>query len=157
MHIRVFQSFLYNNHSSKTRNTKNEVTKMTHPIVHFEIPVDNVIRAKKFYEKIFGWEMTKFPMPEGDYWIVRTTDVDKNMKPTTPGAINGGMMRRKSPKQQFMNYISVKSIDAMCKTITSNGGKIVMPKQEIGKGMGWIAAFKDPEGNIMGLHQEGEM
>lgn len=29
-----------------------------------------------------------------------------------------------------------------------------MPKQEIGKGMGWIAAFKDSEGNIMGLHEQ---
>ena len=130
---------------------------MKNSIVHFEIPADNVERAKKFYEKTFGWNIERFPMPGGDYWMVRTTDVDKKMMPTKPGAINGGMLKRKSPKQQFMNYISVKSIDAMCKTIASNGGKIVMPKQEIGKGMGWIAAFKDPEGNILGLHQQGKM
>jgi len=33
------------------------------------------------------------------------------------------------------------------------GGIIALPKQEIGPGMGWIAAFKDTEGNIMGLHE----
>ncbi|MBS3136684.1 VOC family protein [Candidatus Woesearchaeota archaeon] len=129
---------------------------MKNPIVHFEIPADNVERAKKFYEKIFGWQIEKYAMPEGDYFIVRTADVDKNMMPTKPGAINGGMMKRKSPGQPFMNYISVESIDNILKEISSNGGKICLPKQEIGKGMGWIAAFQDTEGNLMGLHQEGK-
>jgi len=123
-------------------------------IVHFEIPADNVERAKKFYEKAFGWKIEKFEMPGGDYWIVRTVDVDKNMMPTKPGAINGGLMKRKNAGQPFMNYISVQSIDEMSKTIKAQGGTMIMTKQEIGKGMGWIAAFKDTEGNIMGLHQE---
>ncbi|MBI3032766.1 VOC family protein [Candidatus Woesearchaeota archaeon] len=126
---------------------------MKNPIVHFEIPADNVERAKKFYEKTFGWEITKFTMEGGDYWIVRTTEVDKNMMPTSPG-INGGLMQRKNPSQPFMNYISVESIDNMLKVVETNGGKICMPKMEIGKGMGWIAAFQDTEGNLMGLHQE---
>ena len=55
-----------------------------------------------------------------------------------------------------MNYISVNSMDDMCKSIEANGGIVVMPKQEIGKGMGWIAAFKDPEGNLMGMHEEAK-
>lgn len=129
---------------------------MKNPIVHFEIPAEDVARAKKFYEKTFGWQIEKFQMPGDEYWIVRTTEVDKKMMPTKPGAINGGMMKRKNPQQPFMNYISVQSIDEMCKTIKANGGMVVMPKQEIGQGMGWIAAFKDTEGNIMGLHQMGK-
>lgn len=28
-----------------------------------------------------------------------------------------------------------------------------MPKTEIGQQMGWIATFKDTEGNMMGFHQ----
>lgn len=131
------------------------MTNNKNPIVHFEIPADDVERAKKFYEKIFGWEITKFEFPNHDYWIVRTTEVDKNMKPTEPG-INGGLMKRKDPRQPFMNYISVKSIDEMCKKIQANDGVIIMPKVEIGQNMGWIAAFKDTEGNIMGLHQEAK-
>ena len=126
---------------------------MVNPIVHFEIPADDVERAKDFYRKTFSWEVKKFEMPTGDYWIMHTTDVDKDMKPTSPG-INGGLMKRQNPGQPFMNYISVESIDKMCKTITANGGTVILPKQEIGQGMGWIAAFKDTEGNIMGLHEE---
>ncbi len=126
---------------------------MTNPIVHFEMPADNVERAIKFYKDIFGWEINKFEMPDGDYYIVRTTEVDDKMVPTTPGAINGGLMQRKNPGQPFMNYIHVESIDKMLKIIEKNGGKISMEKQEIGKDMGWIAAFQDTEGNLMGLHE----
>ncbi|MBI5389783.1 hypothetical protein HZB01_05395 [Candidatus Woesearchaeota archaeon] len=84
---------------------------MADPIVHFEIPADNVKRAKKFYEKIFGWEITRYSFPGGGYWIVRTTEVDKDRMPKRVGAINGGLMQRKTPDQPFMNYIHVNSIE----------------------------------------------
>ena len=129
---------------------------MKNPIVHFEIPADDVETAKEFYEKIFGWKITKFPMPEGEaeYYGVRTTEVDeKTQLPKTPGAINGGLMKRKETGQPFMNYIHVDSIEHMLKTIEKHGGTICLSKTEIGKGMGWIAAFQDTEGNLMGLHE----
>ena len=125
-------------------------------VVHFEIPADNIERAQKFYKNMFGWKIEKFQLPEDEYWIVYTTEVDKNSRPTKPGGINGGLIKRKNPQQPFMNYISVESIDKTLKTIEASNGRIAMPKQEIGKGMGWIAAFIDPEGNIMGLHQEAK-
>lgn len=125
---------------------------MKNPIVHFEIPADDVKRAKRFYEKAFGWKIEKTGSDAEPYWMVRTTPIDKRNMPTVPGAINGGLMARK-PGQTFMNYISVPSIDEMTKIIRENGGSMVMQKQEIGEDMGWIAAFRDPEGNIMGLHE----
>ncbi len=38
--------------------------------IHIEIPADDIDRAKKFYTELFGWEITKFDMPESgmDYW-----------------------------------------------------------------------------------------
>ncbi len=62
-------------------------------------------------------------------------------------------MKRKMPGQPFTNYITVKSIDAMNQIVQANGGMVILPKQEIGKGMGWISAFKDPENNVIGLHE----
>ncbi|MEK6825971.1 MAG: VOC family protein, partial [Nanoarchaeota archaeon] len=128
------------------------------PIVHFEIPANDVERAKTFYEKTFGWKIDKFPMPSGDeYWGVRTTEIDPTTKmPKRPGTINGGLMKRKNANQPFMNYISVDSIDEMLKTIASNGGTVCLPKTEIAPGMGWIAAFQDTEMNLMGLHEAPE-
>lgn len=129
---------------------------MPNPIVHFEIPVDDVERATTFYKNTFGWQFHKFDMPSGEpYYGVTTTEVDENMRPTKPGEINGGLMKRVIPGQMFMNYIKVDSIEKMIETIIANGGVVVMPKTEIGLAMGWIAAFKDTENNFMGLHEFG--
>ena len=117
---------------------------MPNAIVHFEIPADDVKRAKKFYEKALGWKITD-PW-KMDYWLVETKEKGKD-------GINGGLMPRKMPGQPFMNYISVESIDASLKKVEKAGGVIAMPKTEIGQGMGWIAAFKDPENNIIGFHE----
>ena len=120
---------------------------MPNSVVHFEIPADDVARARTFYEKTFGWTIKPFPMPPGKEYFGVTT-----RKKGEPG-IDGGLMKRNMPGQPFTNYITVASIDAMNQTVQANGGTIVLPKQEIGKGMGWISAFKDPENNIIGLHQ----
>jgi predicted enzyme related to lactoylglutathione lyase len=56
-------------------------------VVHFEIPADDVERAKGFYGSIFGWQLDD--VPGLDYTIVRTVDVDERQLPTEPGAING--------------------------------------------------------------------
>ena len=42
-------------------------------VVHFEIPADNVDRAKNFYGSVFGWELQTMPMGEGEYTTVKTT------------------------------------------------------------------------------------
>jgi uncharacterized protein len=117
---------------------------MPNSIVHFEIPADDLKRAKKFYEKAFGWKITD-PW-NMQYFMVETKDKGKD-------GINGGLMQRKMPGQPFMNYIAVESIDASLKKVEKAGGKVAMPKMEIGEGMGWIAAFQDTEGNLMGFHQ----
>ena len=116
--------------------------------VHFEIPADDVARAKAFYEKTFGWKIKAYPMPAGapEYLAVTTR------KKGEPG-IDGGMMKRNMPGQPFTNYISVKSIDAMNQVVQANGGVVVLPKQAIGPSTGWISAFKDPENNVIGLHE----
>lgn len=121
---------------------------MANSPTHFEIPADDVARAKGFYEKTFGWKIRQFPMPAGapEYFGVTTR------KKGEPG-IDGGLMKRNMPGQPFTNYISVKSIDAMNQAVLANGGSIVMPKQEIAAGMGWISVFRDPENNFIGLHQ----
>ena len=121
---------------------------MPNTMIHFEIPADDVQRAKTFYEKTFGWKIKAYPMPPGagEYLSVVTR------KEGEPG-INGGMMKRNMPGQPFTNYITVKSIDAMMQTVQANGGSVVLPKQEIAPGMGWIAVFNDPEKNMIGLHQ----
>jgi len=87
---------------------------MPNSIVHFEIPADDLKRAKKFYEKAFGWKITD-PW-NMQYFMVETKDKGKD-------GINGGLMQRKMPGQPFMNYISVECIDASLKKVEKAGGE----------------------------------
>ena len=117
---------------------------MPNAIVHFEIPADDVKRAKKFYQKALGWKISD-PW-KMEYFLVETKEKGEE-------GINGGLMPRKMPGQPFMNYVGVDSIDSYLKKVEKAGGVVIMPKTEIAPGMGWIAAFKDTEGNIMGFHE----
>ena len=90
-------------------------------VVHFEIPYDDQARAQKFYEDVFGWEITKFP--EMDYHLVTTTPSDENMKPKDPGAINGGLLPKDPTGNSPVLVIDVPSIDEHLKKIEESGGK----------------------------------
>jgi hypothetical protein len=116
-------------------------------VVHFELPVDDVARAKKFYS-IFDWELQDYP--EMNYIGIRTVPVDENRMPTESGAINGGMMLRSAEVRAPVIAIHVDSVDAYLVKIQQAGGSVVMPKMEIG-GMGFYAYVKDTEGNVIGL------
>jgi uncharacterized protein len=121
-------------------------------VVHFEIPADDLDRAKSFYGTVFGWELQTAPMNGGEYTSVRTTDVDEQTQlPTEPGAINGGMfVRNESTVTTPVITIDVDGIDDALKQIEAEGGSTVTPRTAI-PGMGAFAYFKDPEGNVMGL------
>jgi predicted enzyme related to lactoylglutathione lyase len=113
-------------------------------IVHFEIPADDIDRAKKFYSTLFGWKIEK-PPGEMDYWIISTSG-NSNDK----SSLGGGMMKRKDPQQPNLNYIGVPSIDEYSKKVNQLGGKVVMPKTEI-PGYGYFAVCMDTEKNSFAL------
>lgn len=116
--------------------------------VHFEIPADKPERAIKFYEKVFGWKITKWEGKE-DYWLIKAGEKDE------PG-INGGLSKRTDPEAHVINTIDVPSIDEFIEKIKKNGGKITTPKINI-PGVGDIAYFKDPEGNIFGIMERDKI
>jgi uncharacterized protein len=121
-------------------------------VVHFEIPADDVSRAKSFYGTVFDWDLNDMDMGGGTmYTIVMTTPVDETTQlPTEPGGINGGMMRRSPEAPAPVLTVEVDSIDDSLKVIEAEGGNTVQARTEI-PGMGAFAYFKDPEGNTLGL------
>lgn len=120
-------------------------------IVHFEIPSENIERAKKFYNGLFGWKMEKMPGPM-DYWTFSTTN-DKNRDQQQN--VSGGVMERQMPQQSITNYIGVKSVDEYSKKVESLGGKVKVPKTEVSN-MGWFAICTDTENNTFGLWEAKE-
>lgn len=121
--------------------------KVMNQVVHFEIPVDDMEKAKEFYS-IFGWNLTD--MPGMGYVGVHTTPVDENRVPKEPGAINGGMMQRTAEVRSPVVAIQVESVDTHIEKVRSKGGSLVKEKMEI-PGMGYYAYVSDPEGNVLGL------
>ena len=117
-------------------------------VVHFEIPVDDLERAQKFYKYVFGWKMDS--MPGMEYIMIGTTPVDEKGMPKEIGAINGGMMKRLRPVAAPLITISVENIDDAMKNVKKMGGEMVRGKIQVGD-MGYAAYFKDTEGNIIGL------
>ena len=123
---------------------------MSGRVVHFEIPADDVTRAQDFYRDAFGWQIQ--PMPDLSYTIVSTGPTDDQGRPTEPGGINGGMMKREAPVSAPVITLDVEDMDAALAKIESLGGSTVVGKQSVGD-MGFSAYFTDSEGNLMGLWQ----
>lgn len=116
-------------------------------VVHFEIEAEKPERAIKFYEKVFGWKVEKWKGPL-EYWLITTGTEDES-------GINGGLSRRTESEPSTVNTIDVPSVDDFVMKIKSEGGEIVRPKTAV-PGVGWMAYFKDPEGNLWGIMEEDE-
>lgn len=116
---------------------------MNNRVVHFEIPSDDPEKSIAFFKEAFGWSFQQFGSEP--YWIALTG------AETVPG-INGAIMKKRDPMQPLVNSISVENMDESIDKITGAGGQIVVPKMAL-PGVGWMAYFKDPDGNIHGIWQ----
>ena len=84
-------------------------------IVHFDVPAENIERAKKFYSGLLGWKFESWPGME--YNLITTTNLDG-----VPG-VGGGLGKRMDPSQRMVNYFGVKSIDAAIEEVKRLGGE----------------------------------
>jgi len=122
-------------------------------VVHFEITFDDHARAKEFYGSVFDWELNDMEMGGGMVYTTATTvPIDEQMRPTEPGAINGGFTGRGKETPSPVITIGVDSIDDTLKKVEAGGGSTITPRTPI-PGMGAFAYFKDSEGNTMGLFE----
>ncbi len=131
--------------NNKPQNPKKNRT--TAGIVWFEIPADNLERAKKFYKGMFGWKFAKLPAAINDYWHIDTGGKD--------GSPDGGLMPRMHPQQPITNYVSVPSVSKAAVKVEKLGGTVCKPKTAV-PGMGYFAVCLDTEGNTFALWEMNE-
>lgn len=117
-------------------------------VVHFEIHAENPQRAIKFYEAVLGWQISQWGGQE--YWLIKTGPDDQ------PG-IDGAILPRRGliDGEAVIAYVctaNVASLDETIAKVESNGGAIALPKMPVPT-VGWLAYFKDTEGNIFGAMQ----
>ncbi|MGD6776970.1 VOC family protein [Sutcliffiella horikoshii] len=122
-------------------------------LVHFEIHVDDMERAKGFYGEVFGWSFQDWSEYAGTSYFGAVTGDESEL------GINGALMQRKGappeanqPLNGFACTMGVEEYDATEKLILEHGGKVAVPKYAL-PGMAWQGYYVDTEGNVFGIHQ----
>ena len=131
--------------STKKKTTKKKP--MPSGIVWFEIPADDLGRARKFYSGLFGWKITKFPAAVEDYWHIDTGGADASP--------DGGMLKKKGAEHTITNYISVASVERAAAKVEKLGGRICMTKTAVPH-MGYFVICQDTEGNMFAVWEKDE-
>ncbi len=117
---------------------------MSNKLTHFAIHIDDIERAKSFYDGVFDWGFSSYGQ---DDFLQIKADKSEN------GELIGAMQSRKySPVPERIIglecTIGVESIDETIEKVKSNGGQVLMPKTAIPY-VGYIAKFLDTEGNLI--------
>ncbi|MDG0818191.1 VOC family protein [Bdellovibrio svalbardensis] len=112
----------------------------------FEIYVDDMTRAKKFYESVFSTTLERLNNPEVELWSF-PGNVNSYGAPGAlvkiPGVAAGG--------NSVLVYFSCADCSLEEKRVTEFGGKVEKSKFAIGQ-YGFISLVYDTEGNMFGLH-----
>lgn len=124
----------------------------TNAVCWFEIYVNDIQRAKGFYEAVLKQELTRldnpdvmtdFPQPE--MWALPMNDA--------PGA-SGAICKMEGVEaggNSTLVYFSSEDCAIEQARVEGAGGKLVVPKMSIGE-YGFIAIAQDTEGNTIGFH-----
>ena len=121
---------------------------MLNNLSFFAINADDVPRARRFYETVFGWSFEPWGPP--NFYLIETGKEQ--------AAVRGGLQERRelAPGQKMTGFectISVANIDQAIRAIEANGGRIAAPKFHIPT-VGTVAYFFDTEGNVAGIIQQ---
>ncbi len=117
-------------------------------VVWFEIYVQDMPRAKKFYEAVFQRELKQLntPVPGLEMWQF---EGDQNSYGTGGALVK--MQGVPSGGNSTLVYFACKDCAVEAERVAKNGGSICKPKMSIGQ-YGFIALVNDTEGNMIGLH-----
>ena len=112
---------------------------------YIEVPAVDVRQSAAFYEKVFGWN-------------IRHRETVRPSFADATGNVSGAWVtgRRSSRESGLLPYIWVDSLDAILTQVAIHGGVVIeAPHPDSPGSSSWIASFRDPAGNLMGLYQEG--
>lgn len=118
--------------------------KMSNKLTHFAIHIDDIERAKKFYDGVFDWGFISYE--QSDFLQIKA---DKSESGELIGALQS---RQYSPiPDKIIGLectIGVENVDEIIEKVKNNGGQVIMPKTAIPY-VGYIAKFLDTEGNLI--------
>ena len=116
------------------------------PAVWFEIYVQDMDRARKFYESVFERKLEKLNTPDLDYWafpMARDAVGASGALAKMEGVPSGG--------NSTLVYFACEDCANEAARVVKAGGRVQREKMSIGE-YGFIALVFDTEGNMFGLH-----
>ena len=121
----------------------------SNPVRWFEIYVQDMGRAKRFYESVFQTKLSKMDATakEMDYWTFPP------MVPDHAGT-SGALVKMQGVPSGGMGtlvYFACEDCAVESERVLKAGGRIKDAKMSIGQ-YGFIALAFDTEGNLIGLH-----
>jgi predicted enzyme related to lactoylglutathione lyase len=118
----------------------------TNPFRWVEIYVQDMSRARKFYETVCKVTLEKLASPEGELWAFP-------MAPNAAGAAGALVKMQGVPSggNSTIVYFATEDCAVEASRVAAAGGKIHKNKMSIGE-HGFIALVLDTEGNMFGLH-----
>ena len=119
----------------------------SNPVVWFEIYVQDMARAKAFYESVFQVKLEQMmPESELEMWSFPRNEESQM-------GINGSLVKMKGVPSggSTLVYFGCDDCAVEAKRIIAAGGKVDREKMSIGQ-YGFIVLAVDTEGNMIGLH-----
>ncbi|CAG1001796.1 lactoylglutathione lyase [Burkholderiales bacterium] len=118
------------------------------PVGWFEIYVQDVARARKFYETVLSKKLERLASPQIEMWAF----------PMSPGGSGccGALVHMPgfpSGGNSVLVYFSCQDCATEAARVQAAGGRIHRDKMSIGQ-YGFIVLALDTEGNMFGLHSD---
>ena len=113
----------------------------------FEISVNDMARAKKFYEEVFS-----IAMEDSDMMGLKMAFFPFDMTGKVSGGLVQGPYHKPSMDGAKIYLNGNPDLDVALGKIEKAGGQVTMPKTKISDDVGYMAFFVDTEGNAVALH-----
>ena len=123
------------------------------PVGWFEIYVQDIERAKKFYSEVFQVEITDMNNPSEENWGSMKMATFPFSMEDLPGASGALIQVEGVPSGGNSTIVYFSSYDCSVEEsrVEEAGGKIHKPKMSIGE-HGFMSLCYDVDGNIFGIH-----
>jgi predicted enzyme related to lactoylglutathione lyase len=119
---------------------------MNNPVIWFEIYVQDMPRAKAFYESVFKLKLERLENTDMEMWAF-----PMEMERVGAGGALAKMDGVASGRNSTLVYFSCEDCAIEASQVSRHGGFVSREKTSIGQ-YGFMALVVDTEGNMIGLH-----